>query len=209
MTVETFPEDFCDKCATYKPCNCDEKPIYALADPFKKIKFIREASVVNRCHTVPHFGDYPVGLHSYNMMAMLRILYPDAPVGLIWAILAHDVPERLTGDIPAPVKWFAIVDRDQLVIAETAINFVVFDADMEGSLTQDEQKWLKGLDILELYMWCRDQLMLGNRNVNRMITRIDKFIIKNMHLFAKEVIDLYFVSKNDSWEMMPDLGELE
>lgn len=183
--------------------------MYELKATLDRVKFVREASTVSRCHTVPHFGDYPVGLHSFNMLAMLRLLHPDPPIRLVWAILEHDVPERLTGDIPAPTKWFKIVDRDQLVIAETAINIGVFGYSAEASMTQEDEKWLKGLDILELYMWCRDQEMLGNKNVHTMANRINKFIKGNTHLFAKEVVDLYWECYGSTWEMCPDLGETE
>lgn len=182
--------------------------MYKADSVLDKVKFVREAAVVDRCHTVPHFGNYPVGLHSYNMLAILRILWSDCPINLVWAILEHDVPERLTGDIPSPVKWFKIVDRDQLKIAEATINAEIFGCNSEDFLNLNEMNWLRGLDILELYMWCRDQEMLGNKNVRKMMGRIDNHIRENTHLFAEEVISLYYNCIGSTWEMMPDLGEL-
>jgi hypothetical protein len=185
------------------------KLMYSLPNILSKIKFTREASTVQRCHTVPHIGEYPVGLHSFNMLAMLRLLWPEASSALIWAILEHDVPERLTGDIPSPTKWFKIVDRDQLNIAEIAINTAVFGSDSMSKLSEDEIMWLVGLDILELYMWCRDQRMLGNKNVRAMMNRINKFMKRNAHKFAKPVLDLYWECRSSTWEMCKDLGEEE
>jgi hypothetical protein len=181
--------------------------MYKLDTPLEKIKFVREASAVSRCHTFPHIGEYPVGLHTFNMLAMLRLLHPSAPIVLIWAILEHDVPERLTGDIPSPTKWFQIVDSGHLSKAEAAINTGIFGVSAEHTLDLENMKWLKSLDLLELFMWCKDQEMLGNKNVHTMMDRIHKYIKSNPHLFVKEVLDIYYVCLNDKWVMCPDLGE--
>lgn len=187
------------------------KDIYVASTALDKVKFTREAAAVRRCHTVPVLnGDqYVIGLHSFNMLAMLRILWPDAPLRLIWAIVEHDIPERLTGDIPAPTKWFEIINKDQLTLAEMDINVAIFGEDTVQKLTEGELRWMKGLDILELYMFCRDQMMLGNRNMQKMIDRIHRFIKGNTHLFAKEVVDLYWECYGSTWEMMPDLGDAD
>lgn len=176
----------------------------------RKIKFLREAAVIRRCHTIPVLnGDqYVVGLHSFNMLAMLRILWPEAPVRLLWAILEHDVPERLTGDIPAPVKWFKIVSKDSLAQAEHDILVDVLGSDTMIALSTDEQKWLAALDIFELALFCRDQMMLGNRNLEVMLGRIHNFVRKSASLFAPRVLDAYWESFGDDWSMMPDLGDV-
>ncbi len=181
--------------------------IYQANTIIEKVKFTREAAAVSRCHTVPTIGDYPVGGHSFNMLTMLRILWPDAPIALVWAILEHDIPERLTGDIPAPTKWFKIVSKDELTIAEMEINTAIFGEDTVQKLSDEELRWLSGLDILELYMFCRDQIMLGNRNLEVMARRIERFVKNNTHRFATAVVDLFWECRDSEWEMMPDLGD--
>lgn len=176
----------------------------------RKIKFTREASIIRRCHTVAILnGDqYVVGLHSFNMLAMLRILWPDAPLSLIWAIVEHDLPERLTGDIPAPTKWFQIVNKENLTEAEKAILIDVLGYSHEHTLTEEEQLWLKALDIFELALFCRDQMMLGNKNLEVMLARIHRFVQREASLFAPKVLDAYWESFSDDWSMMPDLGDV-
>ena len=174
----------------------------------RKIKFMREAASVRRCHTVPIIGEYNVGYHSFNMLAMLRILWPKAPLHLIWAIVEHDAPERLTGDIPAPTKWFGIVNKPELQLFERQILIEIYGEDSSDKLTDEELSWLAGLDIFELALFCRDQLMFGNRNLEVMLERIHTFVRKNAHLFAPKVLDVYWESFSDDWSMMPDLGDL-
>ncbi|MHA2068390.1 MAG: HD domain-containing protein [Candidatus Thorarchaeota archaeon] len=180
---------------------------YDISTDIQKVKFTREAAQVQRTHTVPHFGEHSNGQHSFNMLVMLRILWPEAPIRLVWAILEHDMPERLTGDIPAPSKWAGVVDNNQLTLLEMEINEKIFGQDSIQKLSDSEISWLKGLDILELYLWSKDQLMLGNRNVEMMANRIERFIEGNNCLFAEPVLDFYYKVRNHPWYMMPDLGD--
>lgn len=174
----------------------------------RKIKFMREAGAVRRCHTVPIIGEYSVGVHVYNMLSMLRVLYPDAPVHLVWAILEHDAPERLTGDIPAPPKWFGVVNKDALAQIEHDILVDTVGYDHMIQLNKEEQGWLKALDIFELALFCRDQIMLGNRNLEVMLDRIHKFVKREAASFEPIVLDAYWESFGDDWSMLPDLGDV-
>lgn len=174
----------------------------------RKIKFMREAASVRRCHTVPIIGEYNVGYHSFNMLSMLRILWPEAPISLVWAIVEHDVPERLIGDIPAPVKWFQIVSKEALNKAEKEILVEVLGEDNLTKLNINELRWLAGLDIFELALFCRDQIMFGNRNLEIMLERIHLFVRKKPVMFAPKVLDVYWESFGDDWSMMPDLGDV-
>jgi hypothetical protein len=174
----------------------------------RKIKFMREAGAVRRCHTVPIIGEYNVGIHKFNMLSMLRILWPDAPLPLVWAILEHDAPERLTGDIPAPPKWFGVVDKDNLAQIEHDILVDTLGYDHAIALSKDEAMWLAGLDIFELALFCRDQIHIGNRNMEVMLERIHKYVKRDAARFAPAVLDAYWESFGDDWSMLPDLGDL-
>lgn len=174
----------------------------------RKIKFMREAAAVRRCHTVPVIGETNVGLHSFNMLAMLRILWPDAPLILVWAIVEHDAPERLTGDIPAPPKWFGVVNKQALSDIENDILIDTVGYDHGAALNKEELQWLHGLDIFELALFCRDQIMLGNRNLEVMLERIHKYVKRDAARFAPKVLDAYWESFSDDWTMLPDLGDI-
>lgn len=180
---------------------------YRLEHLIDRVKFTREAMAVRRCHTVPIIGEHQVGSHTCNMLHTLRQLWPKAPLRLVWAILEHDVPERLTGDIPSPAKKFgAICDMD-LMLLERNILIGIYGEDISESLDKEELKWLIALDVLDLYMLCKDQDMLGNRNVHAMMRRIEKFFRNNQASLASAVVDLFWQVRDSEWEMMPDLGD--
>lgn len=170
------------------------------------LKFLRGGASVRRCHTFPHLGEYLVGYHSFNMLAMLRALRPDAPVALIWAIVEHDLPERFTGDIPSPALWAGVVDRDHLNTVEEAILNRYLGGPSFKALSDDDKKWLKGLDHLELYLWCRDQQMLGNMFAADMGRRIIANVKNARHKYPPKILDLFFVLENDPWEPVEEIA---
>jgi len=179
--------------------------VYETNSVVDKIKFCREAAEVSRCHSLKILGEYPVGQHTFNMLAMLRILFPEASRNLIWAIIEHDIPERLTGDIPSPTKWYGVIDKNNLTQMEHDINSEIFGDDSMSLLTQEEAKILHGLDITELYMFCKDQIQLGNQNLTTMERRIENYVKKNAHQYDSIILNLFWRVKDDTWSMMPDL----
>ncbi len=181
---------------------------YSIEQTINRVKFMREAANVRRCHTTQAIGEYVIGHHSFNMLAMLRLLYPDAPKNLIWAIVEHDLPERLTGDIPSPAKWFGIIDRVQLQNLEWMILNGIGLNPHDVHLTKEEWGWLKGLDILELYMWTMDQNEIGNSTQESMRNRIEMFMDQNISDYPVEIIDLYNECKIGPWLTVPELGDV-
>lgn len=173
------------------------------------VKFTREAAAIRRCHTLRIIGEYSVGEHTFNMLSMLRILKPDASSNLIWAIVEHDLPERLTGDIPSPVKWYGAIDREKLRDLEQQIIEELMGTDHGKAITQEEDTWLKGLDILELYLFCKDQIYMGNMNLERMRSRIENYVKNNAGLFAPQTLNLFYACKSNDWRHTPDLGEYD
>lgn len=131
---------------------------YKLNTPAERVIYARQAGSVRRCHTTKHVGTYDNAQHSYNMAMMLRILRPDAPVNLIWAVLEHDQPERLTGDSPAPAKWMGYLTTDYEDIETKILEGVGLD---HPPLSFEDEKWLKSLDLLELYVFAREQQAMG------------------------------------------------
>lgn len=181
---------------------------YTLASDTQRIKFMREAASVRRCHTVMHQDPaYNIGLHSFNMLAMLRILRPEASIDLVWAIIEHDLPERLTGDFPAPVKWTGVVDSHELGELESDIIKALSLSDSVAYLSEVDARWLRGLDMLELYLWSLDQINLGNRNLYVMKNRIEKYLKKNPLLMPKEIQYIIQIAAGMDWIMVPDLGD--
>jgi len=145
----------------------------------KKILALYEAGQVQRCHTVPHHGEYSVGQHCYGMAALAKVLITDpAERAIIYdAIIAHDFAERWTGDPPAPLKWCFPEAKATYEKAnnETHAIFEVSRPTLDD-LSEEQLKWLRCLDIAELYLWCGAQLRLGNTNVAQMMRTCKEWV---------------------------------
>lgn len=173
----------------------------------QSIKFSREGANVIRVHANPGTVPYPVGMHTFNMLMMLRILWPDAPISLVWAIVEHDVPERITGDTPHPAKVAGIMDRVKQSEYEEHINTLVFGEDSASNLSPEEAGWLSGLDMLEFYCYCRDQLMMGNRMIETKLAAVELYMKKYAHKYPERIVDVYHMLLSDGWATMSDIGD--
>jgi 5'-deoxynucleotidase YfbR-like HD superfamily hydrolase len=108
-------------------------------------------------------------------MAMMALeLHPAPSMELVMACLRHDVHERWLGDVPAPVKWNNADLRQALWALENRINDTM---KLSVNLKSNEDRtWLKGLDALELFLFCQDELRMGNRNVQEVANTCHKLI---------------------------------
>lgn len=136
-----------------------------------KYKVLREGGQVRRFHTVPILGEARVDSHSFNMALLLMILMPDYPRQLLVAVLVHDLAERFVGDTPAFAKYGLNPDLGKALHAAEAV--VEKELGLDITLTDFERQWLKGLDLLECYIFCCDQQQLGNNNVHSTIHNLD------------------------------------
>ncbi len=164
----------------------------------ERIIALREASNVERCHTVPHSGSYSVGKHSYDATCLLLVLHPNPSAALLRAVLLHDSGERWVGDLPAPAKW----DNGQLGILHAAIEqrALAHAGISSPELSEEEINWLNGVDRFELWLWCHDQLHLGNQNVWPMKKRLDQHITDTWNTIPDPLRRLFF---NFGWERLP------
>ena len=114
--------------------------MYRLNGLVEKIKLVREAADVQRLHTKRTIGEYSNGSHTFGMLALLRLLYPDAPSHLIWAIVEHDIPERLIGDIPSPsIHFGGFIDKNKLCQCEEKILDTIFGLEKSGKIRLPEK----------------------------------------------------------------------
>lgn len=179
---------------------------YELRTDLAKVKFAREGGAVRRVHTQKILGEYDVAQHSFNMLCILRVTFPDAPSNLFWAIVAHDIPERLVGDIPRTTKWAGAIDIAKLDALEDRI---LMACGFTTQLTRIENDWLVSLDLLELYFWCRDQMSFGNQNVVKIRNRIISWFENNVTTVPSPLMQLFKAADNSAWELSADLGDTE
>lgn len=91
-------------------------------------------------------------------------------------------------------------------VEEHTIMMELFGSDNHGSLNELLHSWLKGLDLLELYLYAKDQKRLGNLNLETMRVAIENRFKKDAHKYPEPILNLYHECKNSDWVFLPDLG---
>jgi 5'-deoxynucleotidase YfbR-like HD superfamily hydrolase len=104
----------------------------------------------SRCHALRNSGD-TTDAHAARCCRLLLALKPDASANLLAACLHHDVPERVTGDVPWGAKQDATL-RDTLVRLDIGETMRIGLAEPR---TQEEHDWIKLVDRLDAYLWCQ------------------------------------------------------
>jgi 5'-deoxynucleotidase YfbR-like HD superfamily hydrolase len=160
---------------------------------------IREGSAVERAHTLPHHGSYSVGKHSYDAVMLLFTLHPSPTMELVKAVLSHDLGERWCGDIPAPTKWsdgeFA---KRSGALEKRCLAHLGYDI----SLTAEDVQWLNAVDKLELLLWAKEQIAMGNQNAASCVGNLLAWFKASVKQIPEPVRD--FIS-NHKWSRTPDV----
>lgn len=131
----------------------------------------RECSRVERCHTVPHHGSYTNGQHSHDALSLYLLLCPDPKPMVITTIHFHDYGERWCGDVPAPTKWAAPeIGKALHDLERRCLERVGFGGQR---LCPEDERWLKAVDALDLYLWSHDQVAMGNQNARAIILNLE------------------------------------
>jgi 5'-deoxynucleotidase YfbR-like HD superfamily hydrolase len=143
-----------------------------------RLAAVREAGRIERLHTIPHHQRYTVGHHTWTMLVLLHELFPEPGPSkrLMWAITFHDVPERWVGDVPTTIKWSSAELLAALDAVETEINERF---GFQYKLNPQERNWLKALDLLELFLFCEDELAMGNQHVQQVRNNCFAILSKN------------------------------
>jgi len=130
------------------------------------VKAWREAGWTDRLHTVIKLRRYSIAEHSWNMVNLLQILFPeDVTLNLVLAIQHHDMPERWVGDIPYPSKR-NLTDGELGRLsakAEAKVAEAIGLPDIQ--LTPREGEILGLLDVLELVLWASEEIKMGNSHM--------------------------------------------
>lgn len=146
--------------------------------PLELVIMLREASKVERSHTMPHHGSYTIGQHSYDMLTLAYVLVPadELTKNLMLGITFHDTAERWTGDMPNPAKYQDGEFARRLEQLETRI---ARKLGFHIQLTPQETKWLVVLDKLELLLWAHEQIAMGNRSAAAVIGNLASWFMHN------------------------------
>jgi 5'-deoxynucleotidase YfbR-like HD superfamily hydrolase len=148
---------------------------------------LREGGQTQRCHTMQFIGQYNIAIHSYNALSLLLLLHEEPSINLIKAVLWHDAPERWTGDVPTPAKlaspmlWNVLASLEERILSNLGIGALFKD------LAAGEKEWLDAVDLLELFIWGKEQVEFGNRTVRPMNEQIKKIFSARRARIPKSV----------------------
>ncbi len=132
--------------------------------PLERLKYDRQAARVRRCHTKPYIEPYSIGSHTHNVVTLVALAWHDQygelpRAELLLAAQAHDKGELVTGDFPSPIKDLLDGRLDEV---DARIERELFG---RLDLTDTETEFLMAADRFELWLWCWDELELGNNGV--------------------------------------------
>lgn len=128
-----------------------------------RVRLAREGSAVERAHCYPHRDRYSVGHHSLDLVMLITLAWQRDHEGklpraeLLVAAATHDLAERITGDVPQPIK--ALLGKE-LELVDRRVDEWLVGGILE--LTGEELDYLRQGDKLELWLWCWEQVRRGD-----------------------------------------------
>ena len=164
--------------------------------PADRVEFARQAAYVTRYHVHRYVGDYTSHEHVCNMQNMYLILCPNPTLTGVKLIQWHDAGEYGPGDMPSPAKSCfgvgEIMNKIERCVREN------YGLQVEDPVPQ-EILWLKSLDITEFFLFCHDQILLGNQFIMPMAVKVRDYIQAKIKAgnFPPELAD-YFTEINIS-----------
>lgn len=128
---------------------------------------------------------------------LVAVGFPDASAALLKAALFHDLPEITTGDVPAVAKWINPELKDILQQIEDRF---IEAYELEQPLTAFELRVLEWCDMMELIMYCMEEVKMGNEYATTpLMNGLGWFHMREAPNDAYELILLDFTRE---WESM-------
>ncbi len=140
------------------------------------------SGLVKRHHTNPSDAVQTIGHHSWGVAVILEHIYPDCSKAALLMALWHDVPERWTGDAPGYVKW---QNSDLSAILARIEDGVTKQLGIDFDLAPEETVAIKIADLLELAMFCRYRIAMGDSFFLGVQANVDKWFTENHVLLGK------------------------
>lgn len=129
----------------------------------------RLAGSVRRYHSWPVLRPQTVAEHSWQVARLFRELFPDAwCVEVADWIQMHDMPEIGTGDVPFPLKarYPGLKANYDEIENDVSDNLGL----VWPELTDRQRLLIKICDLLEMWEYGREELTMGNRYAEPIIT---------------------------------------
>lgn len=164
---------------------------------------IMQSAAVSRHHANMTNATQSVGEHTYGVLWILFIIAPQIDLKLFMAALAHDTPEYVTGDIPAPAKRSGLVDKAALEETEARIMISAGLLDCNPLLTDFETKLLKLADNLEGAAWYASEVIRGNGHATKPLNTYCAWLQDTVHINETAALMLTSI-KEKVYEYRPE-----
>lgn len=135
----------------------------------------RAGGAVRRAHGLRQIGDYNVAEHSWGVAMLILQLWPEDFERLAAPALVHDIAEAWVGDIPAPVCKYVPAIKQAAEVLERRCEQRL-GIPLHTHLTPELTLKLKMADCLEFYLWCREQLYLGNQFAKEPLEEVRRYL---------------------------------
>lgn len=166
----------------------------------KRLRLLRVAQRVIRCHSTPTLHRQSVGEHTFGVLNIIYSTVYDPSPGLVRAALWHDAAEAVTGDIPGMHK------------AAFGASLVALEATVEDGyaisvgLLPEDKMILKYADLMELAMFALEEADMGHKSAlvlaeNALIMICDRRLWE----FSSAAEELYEVMRKRLQEQRQDL----
>lgn len=130
---------------------------------------IARSGRVTRYHNTPMVTRQTIADHTWGVMVCLNWLLDDkVPAHMLKAAMYHDVPEIVTGDVPAPAKADNSMLKDVLTLIE---NQVKTDLDIHVHTSEWEAAVISMADTMELMMHCKKEMAMGNKHAHKVFNK--------------------------------------
>ena len=164
----------------------------------EKIFNVRMAGRIQRLHTRPPNGEHQnVAAHTWGVVMILLDLFPDVSKEAIVYALRHDVPEIVTGDIPANVKWSSstisevVEEKERDFFRKMLWSYRVPD---DTPYLARELLYIQLADKIELLFYCVEQMCLGNSLLIDVYENIEEKILETIDHLDTESIILEYIN---------------
>lgn len=134
----------------------------------------RDAGAVKRYHVKRTHRTQTIAEHTFGMLMLVKQVTEgqgeyglQSRATLYEAILHHDLPELMTGDVPAPIKRV----HPELGPLMDSIEQDLYPLYRDYTLTQEEATLLKWADRMELVLWCLEEFRMGNTYTKPTVAR--------------------------------------
>ena len=170
------------------------------------LKFIQQGGETQRFHTVRTIQPQNVGHHSFGVVWLLWLLTEGrASSRLLMAGAAHDLPEQIVGDIPAPVKrrigaaWEALHNMEDEILKQYGMKF---------ELSAEEIIYLSIADRMDGMLFCCRERTLGNTGIDNVMQNFTTYTKDSINKFSghnERALNLY-TAIIQLWELANDNG---